>query len=99
MNNVLDINYQVQPSDQTQWYPNFRPDESTSRCAYYFLDNSSQPVPGPMLINAVSKVTVSFKLELVRVKNDIEKNGGTVVLTINWGYWYTMTEVGILNND
>lgn len=49
--------------------------------------------------NFVKKVTMSFTTELVRVKDYDVSSGGDVVLTFNWGYWYTVTENGLLNNN
>jgi hypothetical protein len=91
------------PKKDGEWYgkgesPPFPPGmgETASYCAYTFRDTPSQPQP--LSEKPINKVTISFRLELVKVACGA-KNGGEVVLTINWGFWYTKDENGLLNND
>jgi RHS repeat-associated protein len=98
LKNVLDIRYDKELTG-CEWYDDLDPGGSASTCAYKFIDNPEQLVEAGVLIGSIQKVTVSFVLELVRVATPGVQKGGTVVLTINWGYWYTKDAVGLLNND
>jgi hypothetical protein len=77
--------------------------ELASSCSYTFSDTPTQPQAGPILVppdssHAIKKVTVNITLQLVKVRCD-KKNGGDVVLTINWEFWYTRDSNGLINGD
>ncbi len=98
----LDIDYS-KPIDGEWYAANTEADENSSDNAYTFRDRPRQYMKVRMKYpddpaGAIKKVTVSFKLELVKVKNHLQKSGGESLLTISWGYWYTKNENGLLND-
>ena len=99
---ILDIDYSKRY--ENDWYgpPEFGPGqyEEASSCAYTFFDKPEEPFLGTDEDgNSIAKVTWSAKAELVKLKYCGDKTGGTPVLTVNWGYWYTKDENGLLNNN
>jgi RHS repeat-associated protein len=86
LNGTLDVGGR-DPAKDGEWYGGAG---HQNDCGYDFADNPSQPYffekPG-------KKVTVSFKLELVKIKCGA-LNGGNVALTINWGFWYSTVDPG-----
>jgi RHS repeat-associated protein len=87
-----------------EWFKEHRTDNLSSICAYTFVDAPEQaadyrlelPSSNP---DRIEKVTVTFTLELVRVDTRQTKSGGEILLTIEWGFWYTASANGLLNND
>jgi RHS repeat-associated protein len=96
LNDVLDMDYKAPVA--SEWFPN--KDAASYGCAYSFKDEPDQ-YPNPDLFThnpTATKVTVAFRLELVKVDCNAS-GGGTTLLTIRWGFWYTKTAHGLLNED
>ncbi len=103
MKDILDIDYAV--PRVADWYA--RSSDDSGFCSYPFRDNPGQyppfrmfhPDPGSDPVKKIKKATITFKLEFVRLTNCDLPTGGDTLLTLNWGFWYTKREHGLLNNN
>jgi hypothetical protein len=79
-----------------EWVPNYNPrGPEPSGNSYSFHDSPRLPVSPnifypPSAKDYVSKVTWSFETQLVSVPFKDVALPGTVILTIKWGFWYTV---------
>jgi RHS repeat-associated protein len=101
MKDILDIDYD-KPAG-SQWYEGKKDDPYSQFCSYAFQDTPRQPPIAQVFFddsnpNRVKKVTVSFKLEFVRLSRCDLPGGGDSLLTIDWGFWYTGDSNGLLNH-
>lgn len=98
-NGDLDIGGRDAKKDGEWYSPNQAdsPDEPkrSGACSYTFNDLPSQMAIFFQLSDNAPKDTVRFKLQLVKV-NCGDKSGGTVLLELSWGFWYTKDDHGIL---
>ncbi len=85
-----------------EFYPDFKAFPLSAICAYTFVDQPEQPADvrlefPPGSPRRIDLVTVKFVLELVRVRDKSQRNGGEVVRTIDLGFWYTLDSNGLFN--
>jgi RHS repeat-associated protein len=100
LKDVLDVDYD-KPPDGIEWYGR-HPDD----CTYNFRDQPSKVPPDELWTPGAppahaDRWTVEFKLEFVRLagSNRGKPSGGEPLVTVEWGYWATSSEHGVLNKD
>jgi len=94
MHDILDIDYRNEYT--SDWYTPMTGE--VPGCGYTFSDQPSQYPAMYYGEPEVTRVAVTFFLELVHVDNCSQTSGGDTVVDMRWGFWYTARGVWLFGN-